>query len=162
MGKSFWCALMSSFYNDAIILSGETGTKLKCDIMGAYYPLWWRITSGGEGKNHRIPTAIVEMDAATSEIHIPETGETILGSAGHSLKLKFGTRNTWNLKIVLIENDKKCYVRLKNVIRRKWPSFPVNQAESLPELNPTKVYLMNRDLEEALDMLDKIDLGLAS
>lgn len=36
------------FVEDAICLSGLTGTKLKSDVIGQYYPFWWGITSTGE------------------------------------------------------------------------------------------------------------------
>jgi hypothetical protein len=49
------------FVKEAISLSGVTGTKLKCDVVGKYYPFWWKITSGGKGISYRKPTAIVEL-----------------------------------------------------------------------------------------------------
>jgi len=55
------------FKQDAICLSGLTGSQLKCAVIGRYYPFWWGITSGGPGKNYEYPTAIVELDAATGE-----------------------------------------------------------------------------------------------
>ena len=36
------------FINDAISLSGLTGSKLKSEIISEYYPFWWNITSGGD------------------------------------------------------------------------------------------------------------------
>ena len=51
------------FVQDAICLSGLTGSKVKCDVIGQYYPLWWNITSGGKRTNNDLPTAIVELDA---------------------------------------------------------------------------------------------------
>ncbi len=33
------------FEGDAISLSGLTGSKLKSEIIGEYYPFWWNITS---------------------------------------------------------------------------------------------------------------------
>ena len=55
------------FKEDAIVLSGTTGTKLKCEILGKYYPTWWGITSGGEGRENRLPTSIVELNAGTGD-----------------------------------------------------------------------------------------------
>ena len=69
------------FKQDAICLSGLTGSKLKCAVIGKYYPFWWSITSGGQNRNYPFPTAIVELDAATGESHIKETSEVILGSS---------------------------------------------------------------------------------
>lgn len=86
------------FHGDAIVLSGVTGTKLKCDILAAYYPTWWGITSGGSSRNNPLATAIVEMNAGSGEDHIEETDETILGSSGHALQLKLESPNTSNLK----------------------------------------------------------------
>ena len=103
------------FHNDAIILSGETGTKLKTSIIADYYRLWWEITSGNERNYFRNNTSIVEMHAATGEVYIENTGETILGSAGHAMQLKF-ERNPWetrNLKIICIEENDECFYHLK-------------------------------------------------
>jgi len=88
------------FVQDAICLSGLTGSKLKCDVIGEYYPFWWGITSGGQTANYEWPTAIVELDAATGEVYIEDTKETILGSAGHALELKVKNHHTGNLKVV--------------------------------------------------------------
>ena len=73
------------FYQDAICLSGLTGSKIKCQILGEYYPFWWNITSGGESNKYKWPTTIVALDAATGEAYIKETNEIILGSSGHAL-----------------------------------------------------------------------------
>ena len=70
------------FKQDAICLSGLTGSKLKCEVIGQYYPFWWNITSGGKRVNYNWPTAIVELDAATGEVYIEDTSETIPGSSG--------------------------------------------------------------------------------
>ncbi len=57
------------FVNDAISLSGLTGSKLKCQIISQYYPFWWRIASGGDRTKYDYLTTIVELDAATGEVH---------------------------------------------------------------------------------------------
>ena len=106
------------FVGEAISLSGLTGTKLKCDVVGRYYPFWWKNTSGGKSLKYQKPTAIVELNAATGEDYIKDTSETVLGSAGHALELKVNhlndpTIDTTNLKVVLIENDPNCYDLLK-------------------------------------------------
>jgi len=61
------------FMQDAICLSGLTGSRLKCDVIGEYYRLWWSITSGGPRANYDYPTAIVELDAATGEVYVEDT-----------------------------------------------------------------------------------------
>jgi len=70
--------MVLEFKGDAISLSGLTGTKLKCDVIGEYYCFWWNITSGGDSDRHRFPTAFVELDAATGEVYIKDTDETVL------------------------------------------------------------------------------------
>ena len=55
------------FVGDAISPSGLTGTELKCDVIGSYYPFWWKITSGGKNLQYEKPRAIVELYAATGE-----------------------------------------------------------------------------------------------
>lgn len=147
------------FVGDAISLSGLTGTKLKCDVIGEYYPFWWGITSGGPKKMHRFHTAIFELDAATGEVYIEDTGETVLGSAGHALELKANTRYTENLKVICIEKDPGCYSHLKNVIRRRWPSIPIEETEGPIESNTSNVYLLNMTLDEALERIEEIELG---
>ena len=72
------------FHNNAIVLSGETGTKIKSSILEEYYERWRNITSGGESRSHFFPTSIIEINAATGEVYIKDTGEMLLGSAGHA------------------------------------------------------------------------------
>ena len=114
---------MLEFKNDAIILSGETGTKLKSEILGKYYQKWWEITSGGKLRNFNYITTIIEMNAATGEIYIKDLDETILGSSGHALDLQANHPNTHNLGIVLVEENDKCFERLQRVIKRNWPKL---------------------------------------
>lgn len=150
------------FVGDAICLSGLTGTKLKCDVIGGYYSFWWGITSGGPSREHQYPTAIVELNAATGEVYIEDTGETVLGSAGHAIELKVSkVPNTRNLKLVLIEEHPGCYAHLKNVIRRRWPSISINEAEGPVTSNSSNIYLLNKILDEALKEIEGINLGNA-
>jgi len=149
------------FVGDAITLSGLTGTKLKCDVIGEYYPFWWKITSGGPSKNYENPTAIVELNAATGEVYIEDTQETVLGSAGHALELKVNTPHTENLKIVLIEENAECYEHLKNVIRRRWPNICIDEAEGPISSNSSNIYLFNMTLDDALEAIENLDLGNA-
>jgi three-Cys-motif partner protein len=153
--------LTLEFVGDAISLSGLTGTKLKCDVIGEYYPFWWNITSGGKKKEHRLPTAIVELDAATGEVYIKDSKETILGSAGHALELKAKASFTENLKVVLIEKDSGCYYHLKNVIRRRWPNISVEEAEGPISSNTSNIYLLNITLDNALEKIKELELGNA-
>src|SRR4030042_2714040 len=149
------------FVNDAICLSGLTGSKLKCDVIGEYYPFWWGITSGGPKANYKFPTAIVELDAATGEVYIQQTKETILGSAGHALNLKCTNPNTRNLKVILVEKNMDCYLHLKNVIRRRWSKINIQTSEGPFRSNLNNVYLINQPLETALSDLAKLELGNA-
>jgi three-Cys-motif partner protein len=143
------------FIGDAISLSGLTGTKLKCEVIGAYYPFWWKITSGGQARSYSNPTAIVELNAATGEVYIKETNEIVLGSAGHALELKASMApHTRNFSVVLVEEDPQCYAHLKSVIGRRWPSICINE-------NPTidsKVYLFNADLDAGLSAIQNLPL----
>ncbi|MFX1297227.1 MAG: three-Cys-motif partner protein TcmP [Promethearchaeota archaeon] len=147
------------FIQDAISLSGLTGTKLKCDVIGEYYNFWWNITSGGPSTNYFYQTAIVELDAATGEVYIQDTGEIVLGSAGHALQLKSSRKKTAKLKVILIEKDKGCYSHLKKVIKRRWPNINIDDAEGLIEKNKSNVYLFNLEFEDALENLERINLG---
>lgn len=150
------------FVKDAICLSGLTGTKLKCDVIGEYYPFWWSITSGGPNRKHRYSTAIVELNAATGEVHIRDTRHTVLGSAGHALELKVKKHpHTRNLKVVLIEEHPDCYTHLRNVIRRRWPSILVNEAEGLAAPDSSNIYLFHKTLDEALEAIGDFNLGNA-
>jgi three-Cys-motif partner protein len=147
------------FKGDAICLSGLTGTRLKSEVIGEYYPFWWRITSGGKARSYSFRTAIVELNAATGEVHIEGTGETVLGSAGHALELKVNTPNTDNLKIVLVEGNSECYGHLKNVIRRRWPKISIAEAEGPADQNSSNIFLLNKGLDEAVEAIRQLDLG---
>jgi len=149
------------FVNDAISLSGLTGSRLKCEVIGQYYPFWWNITSGGPRANHQWPTAIVELDAATGEVYIEETNETILGSSGHALNLKCSSQNTQNLKVVLIERDADCYKHLKQVMAKRWGNIDIGLAEGLKTNNRSNIYMLNAELEDAVNTIDKLNLGNA-
>jgi len=149
------------FVKDAISLSGLTGSKLKCEVIGEYYPFWWNITSGGERANHDWPTAIVELDAATGEVHIKDANVTILGSSGHALELKCSNTNTRRLKVILVEKDANCYSHLKNVISRRWSNVDLKAAEGPIHFNSSNIYLFNLELEKALSNIERIELGNA-
>lgn len=146
------------FHGDAIELSGVTGTKLKSEVLGAYYEMWWNITSGGDRGAHNNHTAIIELNAGTGEAYLPDTGETILGSSGHALMLKGENPNTSKLQLVLVEEEALCFSHLKNVINRRWKELPCK--ESVPQFDETaiegQVYLFNDNLDQALTKLEKI------
>ena len=148
---------------DAICLSGLTGTKLKCNVIRDYYSFWWRITSGGPNRYYGFNTAIVEMNAATGEVFIEDTAETVLGSSGHAMELKISRYpDTHNLKIILIEEDQTCYDHLKNVISRRWPSVSITDAEGPPNTNTSNVFLIKKTLVNALTTINIIpNLGNA-
>jgi three-Cys-motif partner protein len=108
----------------------------------------------------------VELYAATGEDYVKETKETILGSSGHALELKVNHLNdasvdTSNLKIILIEQDSTCYGLLKRVISRRWPNVPLPQAEGPIRDDASNIFLFNKGLDEAIAVLDKIELGNA-
>lgn len=150
---------MLEFHEDAICLSGITGTKIKSEILNRYYRFWWNITSGGERSNHNYPTAIIELNAGTGEIFIEETSEIIFGSAGHALLLKFELDSQNSLKIILVEEDPECYLHLKNVIKRKFPEFYPNIQQTN---NSSNIFLLNCSLVEALERIENIqNLGNA-
>ena len=157
-------SLPLEFVGDAISLSGLTGTRLKCDVIRTYYPFWWKITSGGPRAHYRWNTAIVELNAATGEVFVRETKETILGSAGHALDLKINHFNdeelfTENLKVVLVESDNDCYDHLKRVIKNRWPEVPLEIIEGSLSENSSNIYLFNDTLNEALRKIDDLELG---
>lgn len=152
---------MLEFVGDAISLSGLTGTRLKSAVIGWYYPFWWNITSGGKTRGFAYPTAIVELNAATGEVYIQDTEETLLGSAGHALELKVNSQGTDNLKVVLVEEDSECYAHLKNVIERRWPTISLPEAEGPVDSNSSNIYLLNTTLGEALQAIESLSLGNA-
>jgi len=146
------------FIQDAISLSGLTGTKLKSEIIGEYYPFWWNITSGGDVINHRWRTAIIELDAATGEAFVKDTKEIILGSSGHALSLKCDGNNKNYFEVILVEKDINCYSHLKNVIKRRWPKVNIAEAEGPIRNNHSHIFLWNVELEEALNRIGLLDL----
>lgn len=152
---------MLDFKGDAIVLSGVTGTKIKSEILGDYYRLWWNITSGGERNSFAYKTSIIELNAATGEAFIEDTGETILGSSGHALQLKGGNSSSTYLNVILVEEDAKCYAHLKNVIKRNWPRLRWTENVS-GSTRHDNVYLLNMNLVDALKEIEKLgDLGNA-
>ncbi|MBN2098187.1 MAG: three-Cys-motif partner protein TcmP [Dehalococcoidia bacterium] len=142
-------------------MSGVTGSQLKSEVIGLYYPFWWNITSGGKRANYDYPTAIVELHAATGEVFIEDTGDTILGSAGHALDLKCSNPNAGRLQVILVEKDAECYAHLKNVIHRRWRNIETGLAEGAVQENTSGVYLLNVDLDTALSTVRKMKLGNA-
>ena len=150
---------MLKFHGDAIVLSGATGTQLKCDILGDYYKAWWNITSGGESRQNRLATSIVELNAGSSEDYIEETGDTIPGLSGHALELKLNGSATSKLKVILVEEDGACFDHLKNVLRRKWATLDITVAEGPPTANDTGLYLLSKSLDEAIKTIEDIPLG---
>ena len=150
---------MLEFHDDAICLSGITGTAIKSEIIGQYYQFWWKITSGGDKNDHRFETAIVELNAGSGEVFIKELDKIILGSAGHSIELKKRLDKRNSLKLVLIEEDPNCYQHLTSVISRRMNNFQVKLCGEPPDQNPTNIFLMNLNLDKALEKMAGIKLG---
>lgn len=148
---------MLEFHDDAIILSGETGTKLKSEIIKKYYPLWWNITSGGDNRSHSILTSIIELNAGTGENYIPDKNQIILGSAGHALDLKAIRQNTDKLRIILVEDNQECFLHLQNVIKKNWSNLKYSSSN---KTDNDDVFIFN-NTQNALNFLTTIDLGLS-
>ncbi|MDG6221792.1 MAG: three-Cys-motif partner protein TcmP [Candidatus Bathyarchaeota archaeon] len=150
------------FHKNAICLSGNTGTKLKSEVISSYYPFWLSITSGGPSRNFRNPTAIIELNAATGEVFIKDTGKTLFGSAGHALDLKVNSKTqTAELKVILVEQHPECFQNLTEVIRKRWPTIITKNARNGISINDPSILLLNTSLEEALDKLEDLELGNA-
>ena len=149
------------FHNNAIVLSGVLGTKLKSKIINKYYNLWWWITSGGPNVNFKYPTSIVEMNAATGEVYIKETSETILGSAGCALNLKFNNIHIKNpnLTLILVENDNNCIENLKKVIKRRFPKAKINDEPSCIDEDINQCVIIRKDVNEAIDTVNDLEIG---
>jgi len=145
---------MLKFFEDAIELSGETGTKLKSEILGAYYPLWWYITSGGPNNLHNNPTAFIEMNAGSGENYITDTKTTILGSSGHAIEVKARSPSS-PLKIILVERDHDCYYHLKQVISKRWPNLQWTEDND----EDSDIYLLNTNTDNAIRYIGRIELG---
>ena len=66
------------------------------------------------------------------EDYIEDTGETILGSSGHALELKFNRKDkndTVALKIILVEENEECFDHLTKVIKRRWPQIKLEETK---------------------------------
>ena len=149
---------MLTFKDNAIVLSGITGTKIKSDIVGNYYRIWWKITSGGSTLGHPQQTAIIEMNSATGEIYIEDNNQKILGSAGHALKLKGDDPNSSKLNVILVEEHDECFSKLQNVINERWPQ--INYSFYPPSLEKDWVYLLRKP-DEVIEILDKYNIGIS-
>lgn len=150
---------MLGFKDDAICLSGLSGTKLKCDIIGDYYRFWWNITSGGKTQAYKYPTGIIDLHAGTGEIYIEDIGETVLGSAGHVLELKANDPNTQKLRSVLVEENRECFDRLKAVIKRRWPCFKIEEEKDVVVKLSSGIFLLNLGLQDSLTVMQDVNLG---
>ena len=62
-------------------------------------------------------------------VKVDETAERILGSAGHSLNLKYGPKRDWNkkLKLILVEPLPECRTALRNNILERWPEAELSE-----------------------------------
>jgi three-Cys-motif partner protein len=61
----------------------------------------------------------------------------------------------------LVEKDADCYKHLKNVIRRRWSNIDIKLAEGPIYSNSSNIYLLNSELDKALNTIEKIRLGNA-
>ena len=147
---------MLDFHEDAIKLSGVTGSKLKSEILGVYYRTWWNITSGGQNRSIKFENSIVEMNAATGEIYIEDSHETILGSSGHALQIKGENQFTSKLNVILVEQDDRCFIKLQKVIKTRWPH--IDYSFYPPDPNKDRVYLLRNPIE-VLELLDIYKIG---
>ena len=118
------------------------------------------ITTGGKSVEYEYPTSIIEMNAASGEIFIKETGQTILGSAGFALDLKFSNKyvKNPNLTIILVEKDEKCIEHLKNTIKRRFPTAKINDDPSCIEDDIHQCVLIRRNVNEAIDTINSMDI----
>ena len=153
--------LLINFSWEAI--SRNSSTKLKKELREKFFQdmycmslnnMWWKITSGGQTANYSYATTIVEMNAATGEIYIEETDETILGSACCALELKFNNTltETPNLNIILVEENEECINHLKNVIERRYPEAEVNELLSNDYFN-TDCILLRKNVTDAINTI---------
>jgi len=133
-------SLPLGFHNEAICLSGTTGSKLKTEIVANYYRFWLNVVHPkGEIRGGKRPpwveqernVFIVDMNAGSGELYIEDADETILGSAGHALDLAYGsgTRQYDRLHLILVESDQACRERLLRVAERRWPETGFELAE---------------------------------
>ena len=147
---------MPGFHDDAIILSGLHGTGLKSRFLGQYYSYWWRIASGGASAQNRYSTAIVDFYAATGEVYLKDKGETLLGSTGHALEMKFNPpsgSNSENLTVVAVESDQSCYDHLSRVVRRRWPAADVRPTLDFTNKGKDTVWVVRCSPAQAIDAL---------
>lgn len=148
------------FHDDAICLSGLLGTKLKSKIIHDYYELWWEITSGGPRVNYDYYTAIIEMNAGTGEIYIKESNESIMGSAGCALELKFNNQyvDNPNICVILVEEDEECINHLKNVINRKYPHADINEKIEDLDFTARDCVLIRNNVSEAIKTINDLSI----
>ena len=147
---------MLDFHGNAIKLSGVTGSKLKSEILGVYYRLWWNITSGGQNRSIKFENSIVEMNAATGEIYLEDSHKIILGSSGHALQIKGETQFASKLNVILVEQNDQCFIKLQKVIKTRWSH--IDYSFYPLDLGKDWVYLLRNPLE-VLDLLDKYKIG---
>jgi three-Cys-motif partner protein len=102
------------------------------------------------------------LNAATGEVCVDKSKrEIVLGSAGHALRLKAESSHTENLKVILIEENSDCYEHLRRVIDKRWRSISTEQAEGPITSNASGVYLLNKNLDDALNTIGNLSLGNA-
>jgi three-Cys-motif partner protein len=143
------------FVGDAIALSGEYGSKRKTEIISDYYRFWLGVVA-----RHQYVRSvnIIEMDAGTGELYFKDIRMTALGSAGHSLNLRYNSKDSFTrkLQIFLVEEDNECRNHMLKVIQRRWPKAAL--------VNRTHNSLTSKDehvvlFENTMDFLNETDDG---
>lgn len=97
------------------------------------------------------------MNAATGEVFLEDTKETVLGSSGHAVELKVGRHpDSRELKVVLVEENDECFAHLRSVISKRWSSILIQNAEKISEQNTSNVFLINQGLSKAIETIENI------
>ena len=97
------------------------------------------------------------MNAASGEVFLEDSRETVLGSSGHAVELKVSRHpDSRELKVVLVEENSECFNHLKNVLSNRWPSISIQDAEKITDQTTSNVFLINQDLTKAIDSIEKI------
>lgn len=149
------------FKGDAISLSGAYGTKRKTEIISSYYDFWLSVVA----RNRFVQTVyIVEMDAGTGELYFKDTKTQALGSAGHSMALRYDSTKRYSrkLNVILVEEDAGCRKRMDRVISRRWPKAVLTQRDGKSILSNDGGARRFKSVKDFLnDTQDGADLGIS-
>jgi len=110
--------------------------------------------------NYKYPTSIIDMNAATGEIYIEDADETILGSAGCALDLKFNNEfiDDPDICVILVEDNEECIEHLMNVLKRRYPDINIMQDVDLIEDLTKNCVLVRKSVDDAIDTINNLDL----